>query len=208
MEKKQPVINPIPQRSERRTGHRYWSWRLGAFTLALAALVISSTLLIGPDFGNARAGDEALARPATETAVPAEPREAGTKSEEEDATVVWLESLGAALVEAADKQVPVLVRFTASWCVPCQVMDARVWQVASVKAAIAERAVPVLIEVDEDVNADVVRRYGIRGVPTLLLVSENGEELARGGFMTAEEVVAFLGSGPIGVLASDMGRER
>jgi len=196
MEKGRPGINAAPERSEGRgAGRRFW--KLGAFVLALAGLVVVSALRIGPDFGNARAGDEAPAgeapaRPATQPAVSAESGEADTIPKEADAAVVWLENFDAALAEAADKKVPVLVRFTASWCNPCRVMDARVWPDARVKAAIAERAIPLLIDVDEDANAEVVRRYGVRGVPTLLLVSANGDELARGRFMSAKELVAFL----------------
>ena len=196
MEKERPGINAAPERSEGRgAGRRFW--KLGAFMLALAGLVVFSALLIGADFGNPRAGDEAparkaSARPATQPGLPAESGECGTTPKEADAAEVWLESFDAALAEAADKKVPVLVRFTASWCNPCRMMDARVWPDARVKAAIAERAVPLLIDIDEDANAEVLRRYGVRGVPTLLLVSANGDELARGGFMSAEKVVAFL----------------
>ncbi|MAT82848.1 MAG: thioredoxin [Gammaproteobacteria bacterium] len=64
---------------------------------------------------------------------------------------------------------PVLVDFHAEWCAPCQAM-------APVIADLAQRyrgQVDVL-KVDVDRSPSLARRYGVRGIPTLMLFS-NGE---------------------------------
>lgn len=105
---------------------------------------------------------------------------------------VWQENFQQALARAAEQGKPVLLRFSAAWCTPCRVMDSTVWVDEQVKSTLANQAVPVEIDIDQEANAGVVQRYGIRSIPTILLIDANGEELARGGFMSAEAMVEFL----------------
>jgi thioredoxin 1 len=60
--------------------------------------------------------------------------------------------------------VPVLVDFWAEWCGPCRMMGPTVDQVAS------EYAGKVKVgKLDVDANQQTAFRYGIRGIPTILL---------------------------------------
>lgn len=67
---------------------------------------------------------------------------------------------------------PVLVDFSAGWCGPCQhlapILDA-------VAAAEADRL--RVVKLDVDANPATATRYGIRGLPTLLLF-KGGEPIA------------------------------
>lgn len=111
---------------------------------------------------------------------------------DEKATLTWRENFNAALEEAAAVDRPVLLRFTAEWCLPCQVMDKNVFPDESVQSALLQRAIPVKIDIDQSANRELAARYGIRGIPTMVLVDAQGHELARGGFMSAEALVEFL----------------
>lgn len=105
---------------------------------------------------------------------------------------VWQDNLPQALALAAEVNKPILLQFTASWCGPCRVMNATVWPDQQVQAALAKHAIPVKIDIDEAANREVVQLYGIRSIPTILLIDGNGNELTRGGFMSAEALAKFI----------------
>ena len=68
---------------------------------------------------------------------------------------------------------PVLVDFWAEWCGPCRMIAP---SVESVAEDYQSKAGVYKMNVDE--NMDVPQRYGIRGIPTLILF-KNGEEQER-----------------------------
>jgi thioredoxin len=68
---------------------------------------------------------------------------------------------------------PVLVDFWAEWCGPCKALAPTVEQVAQQYEG---RAKVVKMNVDE--NNQVPPRYGIKGIPTLILF-KNGNEADR-----------------------------
>lgn len=57
-------------------------------------------------------------------------------------------------------------RFTASWCQPCKML-ARVLEDV-------ETAVPINV-IDIDENPDLAKQYGVRGVPTMVMVEDQQE---------------------------------
>ena len=63
-----------------------------------------------------------------------------------------------------------IIRFTASWCQPCKAM-------ASILEEI-DTNIPIEV-VDIDAQQDVAIEYGIRGVPTLVKVDNNGNITGR-----------------------------
>ena len=63
-----------------------------------------------------------------------------------------------------------IIRFTASWCQPCKAL-------ASILEEI-DTKIPIEI-VDIDVHQEVAIEFGIRGVPTLVKVDENGNVTGR-----------------------------
>jgi thioredoxin 1 len=75
--------------------------------------------------------------------------------------------------EVLNSQVPVLVDFWAAWCAPCRMLTPTVEAVAEKYQG---RAKVVKMNVDE--NLDSPSRYGIKGIPTLILF-RGGKEAER-----------------------------
>ncbi|MBV9302161.1 MAG: thioredoxin TrxA [Acidobacteriaceae bacterium] len=71
--------------------------------------------------------------------------------------------------EVLNADVPVLVDFWAEWCGPCRMMGPTVDQVATDYAGRVKVG-----KLDVDSNPQTAARYGIRGIPTLLLF-KNGK---------------------------------
>jgi thioredoxin 1 len=66
---------------------------------------------------------------------------------------------------------PVLVDFWAQWCAPCRMLAPTVEAVAEKYAG---RARVVKLNVDD--NLGISQRYGIKGIPTLILFKNGKEE--------------------------------
>jgi thioredoxin 1 len=66
---------------------------------------------------------------------------------------------------------PVLVDFWAAWCAPCRMLAATVDAVAEQYVASAR-----VVKLNVDDNPSVSQRYGIKGIPTLILFKAGKEE--------------------------------
>jgi thiol:disulfide interchange protein len=115
-----------------------------------------------------------------------------TAAEAPASAIAWRTGFDAALAESAQTGKPVLVDFTASWCPPCKVMKHEVWPDAEVANAVNGAYVPLLVDVDEPQNAEVAQKYGIRGIPTILVLDAKGDVLRVGSFMSKGDMLDFL----------------
>ncbi len=87
---------------------------------------------------------------------------------------------------AVRSNLPLLVDFWAPWCGPCQSM-------APQFAAAAKQLEPDmrLAKVDTEAEPSLGARFGIRSIPTLLLM-QSGKEIARqSGAMGADQIVQW-----------------
>ena len=83
---------------------------------------------------------------------------------------------------------PVLVEFTATWCGPCRLQAAVLERVATEHPALSIGAV------DVDEYPELAARYGVRGMPTLV-VFKSGKETARRLGLAQEQAVVALVAG-------------
>jgi protein disulfide-isomerase len=106
--------------------------------------------------------------------------------------VAWQTNFDKARGLAVARNLPLLLRFTAEWSVPCRVLDRDVIPNPEVQVALAEKAVPVILDIDDERNRKLTTRFNVREVPSLILVDSDGEVLDRGGLMDSKALVKFL----------------
>ncbi|HZN05217.1 MAG TPA: thioredoxin [Pyrinomonadaceae bacterium] len=81
---------------------------------------------------------------------------------------------------------PVLVDFWAQWCTPCRMLAPTVEAVAQ---QFSDTANVVKLNVDD--NPSTAQRYGIKGIPTLILFRE-GKEVERVVGATSKESITRM----------------
>jgi thioredoxin 1 len=73
--------------------------------------------------------------------------------------------------EVLQSEKPVLVDFWAAWCAPCRMMNPTVEAVADEYKASAS-----VVKLNVDENPSTSQRYGIKGIPTMILFKDGKEE--------------------------------
>lgn len=82
---------------------------------------------------------------------------------------------------------PVLVDYWAQWCGPCKMIGPLVEESA---AEYADRLTVAKLDIDE--NPATPTRYGVRGIPTLMIFKDGQPVAVRVGSLSRSQLSAFI----------------
>jgi len=88
-------------------------------------------------------------------------------------------------VAKADK--PVLVDFWAEWCGPCKMIAPILDETAKAYDGKVQ-----IVKMNVDENRDIPAKYGIRGIPTLMLFKGGDLAATKVGALSKAQLTAFL----------------
>ena len=90
-------------------------------------------------------------------------------------------------VEVLQSKEPVLVDYWAEWCGPCKMIAPILDEVAT---GYAGKLRVAKMNVDE--NRDIPAKFGIRGIPTLMLFKDGVLAATKVGAMSKSQLTAFI----------------
>ena len=91
--------------------------------------------------------------------------------------------------EVLQSSTPVLVDYWAEWCGPCKMIAPILDEVSKTYDGKLR-----VTKMNVDENRDVPAKYGIRGIPTLMLFKNGNVEATRVGALSKSQLTAFLDS--------------
>ncbi|HQU97616.1 MAG TPA: thioredoxin TrxA [Nitrosomonas sp.] len=91
--------------------------------------------------------------------------------------------------EVLQSDTPVLVDYWAEWCGPCKMIAPVLDEIAN---EYGDKLKVVKLNIDE--NQSTPPKYGIRGIPTLMLFKNGSIEATKVGALSKSQLTAFIDS--------------
>lgn len=89
--------------------------------------------------------------------------------------------------EVLNANQPVLVDFWAEWCGPCRALAPKLEEISNEMAGKVK-----IVKLDVDANGTTAQKYGIRGIPAMLLFKGGKEVGQLVGNQSKESIQKFL----------------
>lgn len=100
-----------------------------------------------------------------------------------------------ALVRAHREGRFTFLKFGATWCTPCKIMESSVFQHTPIKDLLGQRFVTVNLDIDQLEGLMIKTKFSVEQVPTFILLDERGQELGRiNGSTSSKKMLTFLES--------------
>ncbi len=120
--------------------------------------------------------------------------EISKKKPAKDELGFWQGQLDKAFAIAKEKKQLVLLDFSARWCPGCVRNKNEIFNKPAFEK-MSKNVVKVLVDADLFENFEILEKYQIKGIPTLVLANANEEEIDRiVGFEPMAKVQSFIGS--------------
>ena len=91
--------------------------------------------------------------------------------------------------DVLNANLPVLVDYWAEWCGPCRMIAPILDEIANSYAGKLKVA-----KVNVDENRDIATKYGIRGIPTLMIFKDGNIAATKVGALSKSQLAAFVDS--------------
>lgn len=105
--------------------------------------------------------------------------------------IQWNYNLNSAISTAQNSNKLLFVDFYADWCGYCKQLDEKTYTDGKVKQIMAQKYIAVKVNVDQ--NPDLASKYGVYGLPTLIILDSNGNEIKRvEGYQTPSQLLSIL----------------
>jgi thiol:disulfide interchange protein DsbD len=116
---------------------------------------------------------------------------------ESDSQINWLPFSDETLAQAVQQNKPVMIDFYADWCLPCKELDKFTFSQPEV-IELSRKFYMLKVDLtraSDPLSRELTNRFQIKGVPTLLFLSSQGNELSDlrvVGFMEKEEFLPIM----------------
>ena len=115
-------------------------------------------------------------------------------TEAKESGLPWKDYSQARFEAAFKEKKPVMIDFSAEWCLPCKELDIYTFSDERV-VALSDEFEPLIVDLTriDDEKLVVKKKFNVLGVPTVILFDGSGKEINRfTGFITAEDLLERL----------------